>query len=239
MVNRIFFEGRDTGAAPHLWTFSHAGESPVYPDSAEQFDSELGVCDRSSVQRLSHGDAFVPEYYEGNYAYPLIVWLAAPDASPDEFERRMTGISPRNCLGLQLPVDSASTTRQLLETVRDGVAELREFWNVHTERIIPAGVGCFGEAALRAVIAKPEWFGGAIALDAAFSHPPALPVRNQALRGKRILLAASNVDVGPQHALARLLNASGMVVALRYRNNGAATLADVNAWLMEGICITA
>jgi hypothetical protein len=30
-----------------------------------------------------------------------------------------------------------------------------------------------------------------------------------------------------------------MVVALRYRNNGAATLADVNAWLMEGICITA
>jgi hypothetical protein len=117
---------------------------------------------------------------------------------------------------------------------------------------------------LRAVVAKPAWFGGAVALDATFTQPPnvaefariqpdvarlnscefsywqalsALPVRNQALRGKRVLLATSNADAEPQHALGRLLNASGMAVALRLRDNGAAALADINEWLMEGICI--
>lgn len=242
MVNRIFFEGRDAGAVPHLWAeaFADSSEPLAFQSPAGLSDAGLWIVrDRPAVQTLTDGAAvaFVPEYYEMNYAYPLIVWLADADETPDQFERRMTGISPRNCLGLQLPVDPATGTRRVLEAIRDGVAELREAWHVHTERIIPAGAERFGEAALQAFLAKPEWFGGAIAVDAAFSQPPVLPLRNAELRDKRVLLGTSK-DADPQQSLKRLLSAAGLAVTeLSDVDDGASVLADINAWLMEGICI--
>jgi hypothetical protein len=155
----------------------------------------------------------------------------------------MADVSPRNCLGLQVPLDPAGSTRRMLDAVRDSVGELREAWHVHTERIVPVG----DDAALRTFLARPEWFGGAVVLGGRFSPAPILPIRNAALSDKRILLAtcnrASAADVESHRSMAHLLNAAGTAVTTRRFDvdslDCATVLADVNAWIIEGVCVAA
>jgi phospholipase/carboxylesterase len=252
MVNRIFFEGGDSECPSPFWAEGFdapAAEFDTVEPVGDCLDSGLCIVrDRPAVHPLARGGtAFVPEYYEMNYPYPLIVWLAAPNASPDDFERRMTAVSPRNCLGLQVPIETAWDTRQVLEAVRESVAELRQTWHVHTERIFPAGDGPGAEAALRTFLARPEWFGGAIVLGGRFGEAPRMPVRNHALRGKRVLLASRDgkpaAETESHRTLARMLNAAGLAVTLRRQAadslEGPTALSDVNAWLMEAICVAA
>lgn len=66
---------------------------------------------RSNLDTAVH---YIPTGYEKNYAYPLIVWLAAPSSDlADEtapaaaLRQRMVGVSDRNYLGLSVAVDEA------------------------------------------------------------------------------------------------------------------------------------
>jgi len=268
MVNRIFFEGRDADVPSPFWAegfgaaaldgyaAAHASSAADAAfESAESADP-LGDCldsglwivrDRPAVHPLpGGGTAFVPEFYEMNYPYPLIVWLSPPPAAPDDFERRIADISPRNCLGVQVPIDPAWQTPQVLDAVRDSVGELRQAWHVHTERIFPAGEGPAAEAALTTFLARPEWFGGAIALGGRFAMIPRMPVRNHALHGKRVLLATRDgkaaAETESHRPLARTLNAAGVAVTVRRCDGDSletSALSDVNAWLMEAICVAA
>lgn len=206
------------------------------------------VNERAYVRRLDSGaTAYVPEFYEANYPYPLIVWLPSETDSTARFSERMQALSPRNCLGLQLPgVEDESGVEGLLEGIRTHVSRLRRAWHVHTERIFLAGLDNSAEAALLAFLARPQWFGGAIALKGAFGTAlrPHIPFRNPALRGKRLFLAAQTGDgVNAMVEAGRLLGLFGLDVTTRGYDGAAGTtagvMADVNVWLMDGVCVPA
>lgn len=214
---------------------ANAGESGL-------FGTDL-VNDRPYTRALDSGaEVFVPEFYESNYAYPLVVWLPG---SAGEFDARMWEISPRNCLGLQLPAEDAGLDAAALnDRIRTHVTQLRQTWHVHTERIFVAGSDAAAEPALHAFLDKAEWYGGAIAIRGRFdpSLRSRIPFRNPELRGKRLFLTGSTAAGMNDLAQAgRVLSLFGMEVSTRgYDQDGPATpLSDLNLWLMESVCVAA
>lgn len=205
--------------------------------------ADLPKVDRPLGHDLSP-DLYVPDHYEPRYAYPLILWLRSDGATPDraaqgEFRRLMRRISDRNCFGAAIPTSPVeSLEARIVETV--GV--LRRQYHLHSERIYLAACGNDAERALQVGMARPEWFGGVIALSPAVSTRHRWLARFNALRGKRVLLAAGSEDQSQVEAirkLRRLLWSAGVSVrACQHESadpldNG--LCREIDRWLIQAI----
>ena len=103
---------------------------------------------------------FVPENYEPNYAYPLVVWLHDAGRSERDIVDVLPHISMRNYLGLALrgtaPADprvdnegreltgyrwSRSQRMRLMfqDELYASVRQMRQDFHIHTERVFLAG----------------------------------------------------------------------------------------------------
>ncbi len=115
-------------------------------------------------EAAGNDEVFVPDHYEPNYAYPLLIWLQTTGWPPRGFDRIMRMVSERNYFGVALPVvDADCMEEQLQETF----ARLRRRFHLHTERVFLVGIGEAGTQALSIGLTRPDWFGGV----AAFSSP--------------------------------------------------------------------
>jgi phospholipase/carboxylesterase len=203
---------------------------------------------------------FVPEHYEPNYAYPLIVWLHGAGGSERELAERMPHVSTRNYLGLALrgPLPSSSgpdaggfrwsfSERALADLegeLHETVRRLRRRYHVHSERVFPVGFDEGGTVALQLLLRRPEWFGGAVALAARLPEERRALKRFGDLRDRRVLIAAGSRDrvlpVDRTLRTIRLLHAAGMHVSTRIIDAAhEATprmLGHVNHWIMDGVC---
>lgn len=173
------------------------------------------------VDGLDRLDFSVPEFYEPNYGYPLLVWLRQADSGLPDLRSLMTGISERNYFGLSIPLPRSSGARRAarLETaVRDAALQLHEEYHIHGERIVPVGLDAGATAALELFLTRPEWFAGVVALGGEWprSRSPLLQFRT--LRGKRALLGPGSTDCATQEMrtlqTARLLHSAGLNVTL-------------------------
>ena len=101
--------------------------------------------------------------------------------------------------------------------------------------------------ALRLLVARPEWFAGAISLGGELSKLIDLPVGNQNLQNRRVFQGDIHQDVAAQHSetvqnvqKASLLRKAGMHVVTRSYDTRAKVsskmLRDINHWVMEGVC---
>ncbi|MEX2286556.1 MAG: hypothetical protein WD648_05650, partial [Planctomycetaceae bacterium] len=107
----------------------------------------------------------------------------------------------------------------------------------------PAGFDEGASMALRLVLHRPEWFGGAIAYGCRIPNKQRVLARYRDLQGKRILIGTGSRDrVSPPTSaihLGRLLHSTGMDVAMRIRRAGhelpTESLGDINQWMMDGI----
>jgi phospholipase/carboxylesterase len=70
----------------------------------------------AAPERPLDPDVYVPEGYEPNYAYPLVVWLTPAPLSGVEFHQFMSQISDRNYLGIQLRIDGEAADAAVGET---------------------------------------------------------------------------------------------------------------------------
>ena len=123
---------------------------------------------------------YVPERYEQNYAYPLIVWFHDDGGSDSEVEQMINSVSSQNYCGLgiqgncrsqndsswewntsALDYSNVSLTDLLSVTVRG----LRRGFHIHSERIFLAGTGKGADVALHQLVQTPHWFAGAVLLD--------------------------------------------------------------------------
>lgn len=203
-------------------------------------------------------ELYVPEHYEAKYAYPLIIWFHGRGGSERELHDLMPVISNRNYLGLSFRGPLASATRrpgyrwsltdrdllQLQDEVAETVRRLRGVYHVHSERIYLAGFDEGGTVALRLLLNRPEWFGGAASLAGQLPSTPNLLSRYTELQGKRVLLTAGTRDksVPTETALqtSRLLHLAGMSVQTKICDAGHTLtpkmLNHVNHWVMHGIC---
>lgn len=219
-----------------------------------EFDNEAECRDLDE-----HGTAFVPQYYEEKYAYPLIVDLNERDSDDRAFREKMLHLSDRNFLGLQpggsfmaevgrfgsVPAKSRrAVIEDSLECLQHDITRLRREFHIHTERVMLTGTGEAGNAALALFLSRPEWFGGAVILDGDFPNSNLTMADPDFLQGKRVFLANRAADakssVEDTVAAGRLLHSAGVAVTTRVYETSeplaTAAADDVNEWIMDDVC---
>jgi phospholipase/carboxylesterase len=188
---------------------------------------------------LQADEIYVPDYYEPNYAYPLIVWLSAA-AARRRLQRLMRTVSERNYFGVTVPVvDGDAVEEQLFDTF----VRLRRRYHLHTERVYLLGFGDFGTLALRTALSRPAWFAGVATISARWPESPRLLAQYDELRGKRVLLGIGETDsaaiVSDAMYVQQLLWSAGMHVTALAAPGGAdadqCLLREVDRWIMQGI----
>lgn len=197
---------------------------------------------------LSASEVFIPEGYEPNYAYPLIVWLLSENDKPSELNRRMQQISTRNYFGAALrcslpAADDMEAFAELQQRLANLALRVRSEFHIHSERIFVAGFGEQGTAALQLCLARPEWLAGAAVLGCRFPKGSRLLQRFRDLRGKRVFLATGERDRVAsaddlRHA-SRLLHTAGLRTCGRLFDAGheitRSMLLEVDRWVMQEI----
>ncbi|MCH2203987.1 MAG: hypothetical protein MK102_18635 [Fuerstiella sp.] len=123
---------------------------------------------------------FVPERYEENYAYPLLIWFHDTGSHEGQLESVIAAISSQNYCGLGIQGNQTLAEDQawgwnsdLLEygevPLRDllsvTVRRMRQAFHIHSERIFLAGCGAGADVALQQLVNCPEWYAGAVLLD--------------------------------------------------------------------------
>ena len=198
------------------------------------------LSDPMSEQPAGIDDVFVPEHYESNYAYPLLVWLQTTRWPAGGFDRIMRLISDRNYFGVALLIgDPDRIEEQLHETV----ACLRRRFHVHTERVFLAGIGEAGTQAITTALGRPEWFGGIAAISAQWPSTPRLLARFDQLRGKRVLLGMDDRDEqsivrGVERAQVLLWTAGMHVTTVSCAAGGnhcPSLFRELDRWFKQGI----
>lgn len=203
--------------------------------------------------RVEQG-VYIPEGYEPNYAYPLIVWVQGPEGNAHELQHVLPLISERNYVGVAFRARTKATRdeiqrdglpsrtlHRLLRELRRLVRATARDCHLHADRIYLAGFDVGGSIALQLGAASSARVAGI----AVFGTPlPPLPVcRSGGLNGTRILLGAGIRDrrVSPadlQHAQRRLQQAGMDANVCQYDAGHQVTramLADVNRWIMEAV----
>ncbi|HUG89422.1 MAG TPA: dienelactone hydrolase family protein [Planctomycetaceae bacterium] len=205
------------------------------------------------VELLSESDdagaVYVPERYEPNYAYPLLVWLHNGGAGRRELMSLMSRVSTQNYLAVlvacreypaPLPQGAAGGVVDLIDAT---LRSVRRRYHAHTERVYPIGFGNGASLALALVLERPELFGGGIALCGRFPDSKQPLFRFRELNRKPVLLAGGakdeRVPVAEVVRAGRLLHAAGLSVTTRVYDAGhemtPRMLRDVDRWVMGGI----
>ena len=208
---------------------------------------------------------YVPEHYEQNFPYPLLIWLDdCRRSSGDEWELQslMSQISTRNYVGMSFcgRLQTSKTSQAdfrwseldqhietLLRRLHATVCKLRQVCHIHSERIYLAGFGKAATLALRLLVERPEWFAGAVSLGGELPKLIDLSSGNQNLQKKRVFQSSIHQDVATQHCetaqtvhIEWLLRKAGMQVVTRSydtrANRSSKMLRDINHWMMDGIC---
>ena len=200
---------------------------------------------------------FIPEKYEPNYPYPVLVWFHDAGGDESEWLSLMPQVSERNYFGLSLkgtvpagntlrggwdwPSDAEGLSRlekQLFQTL----CELRRTFHIHSERVFLAGSGSGASAALRLLWNRPEWFAGAFALRGELpAFDPKRSVHPE-LRDRRVFLTLprSEADAEASQQNLRLWRAAGLNLMIDVAEDAGLPaplrLNQLNHWVMESIC---
>jgi phospholipase/carboxylesterase len=184
-------------------------------------------------------EVYIPDHYEPNYPYPLLVWVVPDSAPRGILKPLMRRISERNSCGA---VVRATSPGLLEDRLTATVANLRRRYHIHSERVYLAGSGAQGTQALALGLSRPEWFGGMIAISPQLPLRPRLLSRFDAVRGKRVFLATSGVDrsqIDRLESLQRLLWSAGLSVRACVCDSpepdDRGLLREINRWMIQAI----
>lgn len=184
---------------------------------------------------------YVPQGYEPNYAYPLIVWLTTVPVPEREFQSRMQRISDRNYLAVAVPINASDEHGDLNTQIRDVVRGMRVDYHVHTERIFLAGTNEAGTISQELALRFPDQYGGAISLGGEIPRTERLLAAYKELSGLRMLLGwnQNSESTGSIQRWQRILFAAGIdVEALEWEQTGSvpnSVWRPIDRWLMAGI----
>src|SRR5262249_13361213 len=165
MTARFSSESFEHSQGPAICRDSDCGQ--IAPDPAAGYEALLARVVEEPADfespALEADEIYVPDPYEPNYAYPLIVWLSPHTAPRPRLQRLMQTVSERNYFGVTVPVvDGEMIEEQLFETF----SRLRRRYHLHTERVYLLGFGDFGTQALKVALSRPAWFAGVAAISA-------------------------------------------------------------------------
>lgn len=203
---------------------------------------------------------YLPERYEPNYQYPVIIWLHSENSDEEEVLDMMPQISDQNfmAIGFRGNVENktgctwgnSNIERALFfSELHDTVRELRREFHIHSERIYLAGMDAGAAMAMQGMLHHPEWFAGAIAINGNFSEVESPLAKFRALDEQRVLLMETVNR--PQHSpvthyetikAGRLLHSAGVDATSEiYQTSDACNpqiLSRINHWIMQSIATT-
>lgn len=239
--SELFEHPETTGTAEELVAAAQM-YSDLVPLVERDLPSDRDFTDDLVVEApaLALPDVFVPDHYEANYAYPLLVWLESSTPGPGRLERRMRQISDRNYFGVSVVVTDPD---QLEEQLHQTFLRLRRQFHLNTERVYLLGCGAAGTQALAIGLGQPAWFQGVAVLSAAWPENPRLLSQYDKLRGKRVLLSVSESDDAALLADVaygtRLLWSAGLHVTTLTTSAGGelhrGLSREIDRWVMQGI----
>ncbi len=201
----------------------------------------------------------VPERYEENYAYPLVVWFHENGEHEGQLESVMQAISPQNYCGLGIqgnqtlvPDCEFGWNQELLDynpvPLRDllsvTIRRLRRAFHIHSERIFLAGSGAGADVALQQLCLAPEWYAGAVLLNPACGTMALDALESATLRDKSLLWtvseAGSNEQLADNVEAVQLLRMSGGQPEVRVTESAidpeSSDVRFVDHWLLSKIC---
>lgn len=204
---------------------------------------------------------FVPEPYEENYAYPLVIWFHDEGSSENELNPVMSAIGEQNycglalrgnrvleghdCFGWNLDGEQFGST-SLTSVVNVTARRLRRAFHIHSERIFAAGSGTGADIALGLFALNPQWFAGAVLIDPHCSSELTLGSVDD-IRGKPVLQmvsrTASNQTLAQNLDSVRLLRSAGAEIEVRVTEEPLDPCSNnarfLDNWLMSKLnCVT-
>jgi phospholipase/carboxylesterase len=196
----------------------------------------------------------VPQHYERNYAYPLLVWLHDCGGSEQELKQIAPLVSLRNYVSLAVRgtcelergfgwSDAGGSLLAAESRVADAIWQATLRFNVHRQRVFLAGSGSGGTMALRLALRSPEQYAGGASIGGCFPRGGSPLARLAAARDSRLLLmhCRDSVTYTVQDVCDELslFHAAGMSVTVRqYPCADELTtqmLRDLDVWLMEQV----
>ena len=199
---------------------------------------------------------YLPDRYESNYEYPLIIWLHSNNSDEEELFNVMPHVSDQNYMaigfrGNQKTASGCTWGNSNIERalffseLHDTLRELRREFNIHTDRIYLAGMENGATLAMQGMLHHPEWFAGAIAINGSFSQVENPLSKFRSLDEQRLLLMEtttdqqSHVDNNETIKAGRLLHSAGIDATSEIYNTTNCTnpqlLSRINHWIMQSI----
>lgn len=125
---------------------------------------------------------FIPENYEPNYDYPLILWLHSDASSEQELPEVMSALSSKNFVALSPRAPHASAKKGnyfewnmtesgvmlASEMIEESIALACDQYSIHPGRIFLAGYGKGGTMAQAVGLQNPGRFGGIVSINGPF-----------------------------------------------------------------------
>jgi phospholipase/carboxylesterase len=201
---------------------------------------------------------FLPQHYEPNYAYPLVVWLHGPHDNENQLKsvmphvsiRNYVAVGPRGTAASELDDGSHIRFRWIQgethvhvaeQRVLDAIDEATRRWNIAPSRTFIAGLHCGGTMALRLALRNPERFAGALSFGGPFPTQRAPLARLRRVQQLPLFLAiTADSELYPQHEVCqhlRLFHIARLKVNIhQYPGDDALTtqmLKDMNHWVMD------
>lgn len=217
-----------------------------------------GEDDGDVLGRITQPSLFIPEHYEANYPYPLILWLGSSAESCGNLLDLTSQVSNRNYFGASVRTDMTTSAEQTIDDlwmqaehqavflenrIYQEVCELRRTFHIHSERIYVAGFDREASLALQLLLQRPEWFAGAIVFSGRFPKFQKPLEHSHEFQGKRVLMGISarqpRMEIADTISSGPVLNSAGMDVCTRMYEAQPSVppklLTDMNRWLMDGI----
>jgi len=239
----------DPPSAPRgEWPSSTAADAAP-ADSLPEFEDTVAHVKSLELPGGESAAVFVPERYEPNYAYPLLVWLHNGAAGDRDLQALMRRVSTQNLLAVTVSCPELPSPMppggvgELIDTISGTLRRLKQRYHVHTERVYPIGFGNGGSLAMALLLERPGLFGGAVSLCGGLLNSKQPLFRFRELNRKPVLLAGASQDEHVPMAdvvrTGRLLHAAGMSVTTRVYDAGhemtPRMLRDVDRWVLGGI----
>jgi phospholipase/carboxylesterase len=197
----------------------------------------------------------LPQHFEPNYAYPLVVWLHPSGFDEHHSQWVLPRISTRNYMAVGVRGLNCGDARwygwpqtprgivRATGRIEQAIAAVEAEYRIHPRRIFIGGQRAGGTMAFRAALWRPDLFAGAISLGGPFPRQHTPLANLQRVRGTSVFWTHSRHDRSfPEGELCsqlRLLHAAGINVALRQypasRQLPKHVWHDLNVWMMDEI----